>query len=383
MKIEIAKNAEGKVTHVIVNDGSKYLPDEDGKSDFVRYFGSSKSNWALFFTGKKIYFLQVVESAKEDGTMDDMYITWEGVTEWTDNREIPKIENYLKESRQYQIADLQESKKNAAAKEASEAAARKAKYSIEGKNVASVKIINFKQPSHFGNYEGSITFDIEATLKDGTKISTEKSDAGFKSDYVIEYQNMPGKMSSHYSANLYNNTYNTGFIKNDKVVVSVKSKYNPSLKDSKEVVPTYDYAKGTVYFQWIGQSGGDNGHNLKLEIKSVKHAVTGEELYQYRLTTLTFNKVICEGKIKPDQIMKINANGRGGFNANNSGERAGDAGNGGTVTIYKDPNISSLTGFLDVTVEGGGAGKGANSILYDGRSGRDGKVNIVTKSVSF
>lgn len=382
LKIEIVKNDEGKVTHVMVGNSGKgkYVPDEDGKSDFVRYYKSVNNNFAIFFAKNRIFFMQV------GGPPEDLGTTWEGVTTkpisygWFE-----EIETYLKKSRKYQLADLAQYKKDKAAKATADSLARRKKYDLGDKQVASIKIINFKENKHLGNWDGSIVFDIEATLKDGKKIST--ADGGYTQNYIIDYVNMPGKEYNkiHNSQNIFSNSFSTGFVKDDKVILSVKLRKNPAIKDSKEAVMTYTHREGKVYFDWSASRYGDNGNDLKLEIKKVKHKVTGVDLYQYRVTNLTKNKIIAVAKVRTNQIMYLGSDGQPGTpigHFNGYDNRGGDGGNGGTITIIKDPNVGSLDGFLQTSVEGGDAGKG-NSILTDGRPGRDGKVVFVTKSVSF
>jgi hypothetical protein len=180
------------------------------------------------------------------------------------------------------------------------------------------------------------------------------------------------------------NSYQTGFVKGDKIIVSVKSKYNPSIKTTKDVPLTYTYAKGGTGFDWSASKYGYSGDNLKFEITTDKHAVTGAPLYKYRTTNLTRNIIVAEGKLAHNQILQLWVKGQPGkphHHGADDNTRGGDGGNGGTITIYKDPSVKSID-FIDTKIFGGRGGKGAYSGT-DGRLGRDGKVNVVTKTISF
>ncbi|WKN43123.1 hypothetical protein [Tunicatimonas pelagia] len=383
VNLRFFKNDDGTVSHITVDDGPKYVPDEEGRASFVRYFTSSQSDWALFFTGKKIYFLKVNERER-DGERE-VNVSWEGVTAHSNYSEIPKIKDYITETRKHQLADIEQYEADRQAVAAAEAAERKQTYCLEGKDVASIKMINFRTLKHFGNFVGEIHFGMEATLKDGRKISTTEINTGYMSDYIITYENMPGKMSTHFAKNLDENTFRTGFIKGDKVIVKVQSKYHPNLITSQEVIPTYDYKDGKVVFDWSATKYGYRGNDLKLEIKATKHAVTGDDLYQYRVTNLTRNFIVAEGKIKQDQMMYLSSDGQPGTPHGYAGSeslRGGDAGDGGTITVFKDPNIPTLSGFLVTSHKGGRGGKGVNAD-YDGRPGQSGSTNIVERAISF
>ncbi|MFT6961478.1 MAG: hypothetical protein ACJAWV_001193 [Flammeovirgaceae bacterium] len=173
-------------------------------------------------------------------------------------------------------------------------------------------------------------------------------------------------------------------MKGDKIIVSVKSKYNPSIKTTKDVPLTYTYAKGGTGFDWSASKYGYSGDNLKFEITTDKHAVTGAPLYKYRTTNLTRNIIVAEGKLAHNQILQLWVKGQPGkphHHGADDNTRGGDGGNGGTITIYKDPSVKSID-FIDTKIFGGRGGKGAYSGT-DGRLGRDGKVNVVTKTISF
>lgn len=381
VKIEILKNDEGKVTKVIVDGKATYLPDEGEKSDFVRNFYNNTNYWRLFFAKKRIFFFKITQP-----NTDREQYHWEGVAgKAAPYEHFRQVINYMKESRKNQLADLVQYEKDKAAKKTADSLARRKKYDLADKQVASIKITNFKKNKHLGNWDGSIDFSVEATLKNGTKIST--ANGGYKDNYIIDYINMPGKEynSKHYSKNHYSNAFQTGFVKGDKVIVSVKLRKNPALKDREEAVMTYTHRQGRVTFNWSATRYGYNGDNLRLEIKKVKHQVTGADLYQYRVTNISKNQIIAVGKVRTDQTMYLGSNGQPGTpvgHSNGYENRGGDGGNGGTITIIKDPNVGSLSGFLQTSVQAGGAGKGY-SVLSDGRPGRDGKVVFVTRAVSF
>lgn len=373
--IEIVKK-DGKVSHIVLDKKVKYIPDEKGKSDFVRYFKCETNNWGMFFAGKRIFFLQI----RGDN------IDWEGVAGKSANyHQYSQARECIIAAKKNQTADLQAYEKNQKAIADAAAAERLKKYSTKGKDVVSIKIVNFKSSKNIGNFEAYWEFSVEAKLKDGTVISTANSSEGYIGDYKITYENFP--VPSRPPKVAYSlSKITTGFINGDKIILKVQNKYHPHLKDQKEMVMTYDYKDGKVGFDRSASKWGYNGENTKIEIKQVKHAVTGAPLYQYRVTSLTGNHIVAEGKIKPSQQLLVYANGQPGKPYNYSdmdGTRGGDAGDGGEILIFKDPSITeTLDGFLFVKSKGGNGGKGVN-YRYDGRPGNDGAIKTIVKKVTF
>jgi hypothetical protein len=372
MKVDITKDASGKVTKVVIDDGSKggeFVPDEDGKSEFARYFKNTKSGggrWHLYFAEDRIILFTKYADFEDKGS-----INIDGsIMGFADYRQKERIGSRLVAAKAFQKADLEEYTKNQAAAEAAALAERKAKYSIEGKNVASIKVVDLKVPEKFGHYR-SFSYDIEATLKDGTKIST--ADNGFRSDYKI---NLIGADLEEYTGKI-----KPKFIDNDKIVISVQSKYQPSIKTTKDVVLKYNEP---LRFDWGAREWGKNGENLRMKVKAVKHKVTGEDLLQVSLYNLTRSEHLAEFKIQRDVAINILLNGQPGYTydsyfANDSGV-PGNGGNGGNLELIKDPNVDLMN--LNFQTNGGAGGQGP-PLGNNGRNGRDGKLIEKVTSVSF
>ena len=128
---------------------------------------------------------------------------------------------------------------------------------------------------------------------------------------------------------------------------------------------------------------GKSGSPLKIEAKQRKHAVTGKDVIMIKVTDLT-------GYSKP-KFMIIDANqslivwtkGSNGYKTVGNGNETGpgaNAGNGGDVTVYKDPSVTRLT--VEYTANGGIGGAGTYG-YNRGRDGRDGKFNEIERTINF
>lgn len=244
-------------------------------------------------------------------------------------------------------------------------AARLAKYGLKDKEVKSIKIVNIRggKNGKIGCYS-TVSFDIEATLTNGTVIST--ANQGFKSDYVITYNDVKLE-SGKIKAEIY---------KKDVFSVDVKVKNSPSIKAHKEIVIPYNQA---ITFNWSGtswsRSRGENGKNIRIELMQIKHSETGKDLLKVRILK-SDGSLLSKFKISPD--MNIIVYVRGGNGGTDEGG-VSPGGNGGTVTVIKDPSVKYYS--LEAKVEGGRGG--VNRVGRTAPSGRDGKIIKETRPVKF
>ncbi len=114
---------------------------------------------------------------------------------------------------------------------------RQKKYSLEGKEVVKVEIINIKNPEKFGHFRG-FTYDVVATLKDDSKISNEGSSQGYLSDYNITYS----------AANYTSGSIASGLIAGDKIKITSTSKFNA--KNTDTIDNTVLYRRHFFQLQW-------------------------------------------------------------------------------------------------------------------------------------
>lgn len=354
--LKFTKNDKGEVTEVTIGK-RVYVGDEHGKSEYIRYYESDGSDWNLFFTAK---YIVIFKPASNNGIQILGCI--KAKCKATDK---DKIKKYLEENRQYQEAEL-----NAYAlkeQKANELAAleEESKFSIKDKSVKSIEIVNLVVPEKFGHFR-NFTFDVKAMLTDGTELST--MDGGFWSDYEISYGDAP-----------YDGMSITGkIIEDDKITITVTSKFDPSIKTTKEVVLKYNE---DISFSHNGltysRSAGDGASSFKIEIKQTLHKVTKEKLLMYRITNESTGELVAEFKISAQNKVVFKCNGGGGGTEDGRGN---DGGNGGNITVIKDPNVENYN--LSYSNNAGRGGKGSMN-SYNGRDGRDGTFNEETKAVSF
>ncbi|MFK7787369.1 MAG: hypothetical protein AB8B56_19755 [Crocinitomicaceae bacterium] len=238
---------------------------------------------------------------------------------------------------------------------AEKAAARKAKYGLHDKKVTSISI-TASLPEENGNFS-PYSYSIEATLEDGTKIST--NDGGFFSDYNIT------RTGTDFSDNI-----NGEFVEGDQVSIEASLKYNPAIKDVKKL--TLDYNTNINFFMygrgWSG-SEGEDGNDVEIEIKQETHAVTGKPILRVKLTG---RGEVKKFSISPNKTMIVKTYGGSG---GEDDERFYNGGDGGDITVYKDPSVEAFRIKYD-TNGGAPGGRSANA-------GRDGMYKVIEQKIYF
>lgn len=351
---------DGKVTEVWIGT-IKYVPDEDGKSDFVRYFITTGGGYyKIAFSEEKAIMFTTTTS----GQFTMKY----SLQKKASYEELKTVMAYIDESKVNQEADLAAYAKNKKANADKAYAEKEAQFSIKGKKVSKIEITDLKAAYSKGYYR-SFSFQIKATLGNGKTISTK--DGGFWSDYEVTYAN----------ADIKNKTIqDTRFVKDDKVIITVKSKFDSKIVATADLV--MDYSE-SLTMNFNSNNWGKSGSPLKIEAKQRKHAVTGKDVIMIKVTDLT-------GYSKP-KFMIIDANqslivwtkGSNGYKTVGNGNETGpgaNAGNGGDVTVYKDPSVTRLT--VEYTANGGIGGAGTYG-YNRGRDGRDGKYNEIERTINF
>jgi hypothetical protein len=234
------------------------------------------------------------------------------------------------------------------------AAIRLKEYGLADKDVVKIEVVDLNIPNKLSHHK-PFSFELEATLKDGRKIRTGGS-KGYSSDYTVTYKE--GKIN--YAG------LGVGVMKHDEIVIQVTLKSKPSIKTVRKIAINYDAA---ITWNWNAHHGGykqagSSAENLKLEIKQVKHTVTGEKLLMVRLSNLSTGSLIDEVKIGINETMYLYCNGGDGDVEDGKGYNGG---HGGDILVVKDPNVSSYN--LKYSNNYGNGGSGVYSIGRDGQSG--------------
>ncbi len=226
---------------------------------------------------------------------------------------------------------------------------KRAKYGIKGKDVVSLAI----EPSATNKvFQGqSFNFDIIATLKDGSKLSTRQ---GFKDEYdiqvegleLVKHKDVDGSETSWYEiAKKY-------IPKNDKIKITVKSKFHPNVKPV-EFSQNVDYEN----CDWIFADNGDQASNAsyrksagsyRVEVKSSKDLNTGAECYEYKVYAR--NEFVAHFKQVKTKPITVNAKGGKGEKPNFGTQNGG---NGGSITLIKDPSAKECK--IIYNIQGGQA----------------------------
>jgi hypothetical protein len=349
---------EGKVVSLVQGDG-EYRADEEGKSEFVRYF-KSNGDWNIVFTEKWAF---IFTCGRDDAITGQYFIEKAG--RYSDSE---MIKQYLIDAKVNQTAELAAYNKNEAAIASKAADEEKAEWSIAGKGVAKIEITNVTAPDKFGYFRG-FNFQVKATLKDGKTISTK--DGGYWSDYKMSFQNADYKGRT---------IEPTSFVKDDKIVVTVTSEFDPSVKATVDVVLNYDEA---LSFTNNAKNWGTSANDYKIEIKQVKHASNGSDILMYRVTDLDGYDPVKVFKLRADQTFNFTTDGANGYKTQGTGNETGpgaNAGNGGNITVIKDPSVKSYD--LNYSMQGGTGGAGTYG-YNRGADGRDGTFKEEVKAVNF
>ena len=356
--IKFKKNDDG-IINIIVIGKEEYKAAKSESKSFVISYGGRYG--ALYLTESSIVMYSMRNG---DVYVEKCYGSKIGIG--AAEKEIKAFRVNAEETRDQQAGEYAEK----AAEEAKKAEeARKKKYSLEGKEVVKIEIINLNVPQKFGHFRG-FTFNMKATLKDGTTISTEKFDEGYISDYEIKYT------PNTYAAEMFENKLESGFVDGDIIKVEVSCKSNPTLTVSETVTLKYnedvsfDYRNGMTY----NFGNGGNAMNYRFEVKQVKHAVTGADILSIRIYNITEGKLVSEFKMGIDQTLHFKCNGGNGGDEHTTG--IGNGGNGGNITLVKDPSVKYFN--FDYSNLGGNPGKS-----YSAVRGRDGSFKEESRKVNF
>lgn len=337
---------------------AKFEADEKGKSNFIRFFKNKNDSYRAVFFKDVVILLNVY---------NDEYGGKQGSYAYIEN-----AEKYIEDSKAQQEGDLAAYKKAEEDAEAAAAAKRKANFGLEGKKVKSIAVTDISA-DHYGFYR-PFSYQITATLTDGKTISTKNG--GFWEDYEITYANaeveeftkkvMPKK-----------------FIEGDAIVIDVVNKHDRSIKTQAKIPMKYDEDLAMKYsaYKW-----GTSANNFKIEVKQVKHAINGSDILKIRFTDLSGEYGVQVFKMRADKTFHVFADGQPGhktvmervtFAEYGPGQ---DAGNGGNITVIKDPSVKEFN--LEYTNKGGIGGAGTYG-YNRGRDGRDGTFKEEVRSLNF
>lgn len=258
--------------------------------------------------------------------------------------------------------------------------AEKIKYSLKGKTIQSIEIVTINLPTELG-HNSQISYGIQVTLSDGQVFKTPN--LGGKTDwenFIIEVQ---GAEFGEEKLQIYSDCSK---IPSDQVRIKATSKYHPNITTTKTIDVLYN---APIEINYSGERGGTsgiyvyagvrgrNGQNLDVYVKPSKHKKSGNSLVQVEVRSM--GKVLHQLKIAPNASLNIYANGGNGSYGDKS-KAPGNGGNGGDVTIYKDPTTPNLS--INVQNRGGNGGKYKESKIT-AANGLNGSFRTINQNVNL
>lgn len=273
--------------------------------------------------------------------------------------------------------------------------------SLEGKEVSKIEIQLVSKPSKVAHFSEAIDYGVVATLKDGSTVKTNNLGGKLPwEDFKLAHIGC-----SNTSERVKVDEDATKF-PNDEIVLKVTSIYHPSLKANKALPTTNnisiqvsrngfygaDRAQATNTATFGASQRGGNGHILTVKVKTVSHKKTGIKLNKIEIFDETKRETVAHYKLTPSTQLIINTNGGKGqwgsdgtSNSFPNGDKGGAGGNGGDVTIIKDPSVSEAN--ILINNNGGKGGSGGKRHNVNGTSGGTGdsgsKGNTATKTQSI
>lgn len=360
-------------------NGMSFMPHSDHSP---LYFTNKGQNDQLVFINGTMYH---VSGLKEDGTFYKLTTILtidksnpKSCAKWEADHAKNAVKAYFEAAKPMHDAAM----KNAEADKNKAAAEKRAKYTITDKNVTGIKIVltdKMKQGEVYG-------ITVIATLKDGSTISTKEG--GFMDEYEVSVSGLPATFKDPSSITGTRSTAGESTISipdvmpvsGDQITVTVKAKHNPALTAKATAVMDYS---GNIDLNYNAEMRSDRisieGGDLRLEIKQVKHKVTGENLLEYKV----FNgkgDLLKHFRINSDATVNASVNGQKGWKAISSSKPPMNGTRGGNVKIIIDPSVANYN--LNVSNRGGRGGDGGYGYPA-GRDGADGKVETVNQKVSW
>lgn len=251
--------------------------------------------------------------------------------------------------------------------------------SIQNKKVKSIKASWLNLPSKIG-HGTKLKYGIEATLEDGTVLKT--STLGGKmpwDDFVITVE------GAEFGEEQLAVEMDAKKIPNDKVIVNVKAKSNPSLTTKIETNVNYSEIVNLQYnaYQnggYVVRNTGAHGLNaFDITVKSASYTTkNGEAANKVEVIETSTGKVLNRLKMSAQATLNIYSNGDGGMSGKDS-KRGGNGGNGGNFNIIKGSGSSLQLNIIN----NGGRGGNHSSALMQGNDGRKGNISNSSQAVSF
>lgn len=244
-------------------------------------------------------------------------------------------------------------------------------------DVASIKII-FSENAKEIQYNQTIQFSIEATLKDGSKKLTPGS-SEYMSAYTLKVEGVSADIIN--GGTIFQDFL---YVPNDVITITASLKSNPKITSQATLkmdhsLYVYDGdSKELSFGSRHTTSNWDRSPDARVEIKKVKNTLTNEDMIAY--------KIYFGASTEPDIAFKVPANTKVTVHTDATTSTTGsvvssnDKGYAaGNIKVIMDPSVPESINFT--TSAKGGVRKGANGT--QGMTGADGKIETVKTKVAW
>ncbi|WP_299109300.1 hypothetical protein [uncultured Tenacibaculum sp.] len=374
--IQITKGGT-EVSNVLVKRAGildeNFIPDVPGHPAYFSF----KSYRLTFINGLGIYYSW---NGKEQATTK--YVFSKSVSLSKKYEELNKmVADYAKAVFKNQTsarANVKEQKKAVAE-------AERKKNSLENKEVSNIQIKLINKPQKVAHFSEAIKYGVVATLKDGSKLSTENLGGKLPwSDFTLKNKGCSNTIDE------VRVDEDAKSLKEDRITIELISKYHPSLKAVKHINTTnnisiqvnqngfwgYNRHKHVTVFQGKNGQHAGRGDNLTIKVKTVTHKQTGVKLNKIDIYNTTKQKHVARYKLTTGTKLIVNNQGGGGMNgfegskSSPNGGNGGNGGAGGNILLIKDPSVTKLN--IELNNSGGAAGKGGAPKYSHASRGRNG-----------
>ncbi len=416
--IRIIKDENGEVITVRLGEGSaydmeseKYNPYSFGGSEFVCAFVQNNNN-CLYFTEEMIVHYSCNSKYEVD------------VINWSLNskKKVSELKAEIQAYRDYGKGQIEEDRDRVKEEEI----AHRKQYTLEGKEVTSIRpVFPNGTPSKI-NFEEKIQVGFEVTLADGSVLKTSNVGGhAYVEDLEVESVNsdlsgvgtnyVPGSYGANPKTSAYL-TANGSDANKDFVLVKVRPKYSGSgectiklpIEYGMEAHAFYSGSMGSSSSNYSGFGGnGSDGPDIVAKVKAVKHSETGETIYACRvgLEGSSRGKLYKIAKGGTFYISSVGGSGgdggpghdrtaNDGYVSPEDGGPGGDGGDGGSIKVYVDPSATTVP--IQCSVSGGAGGAGGTkgtcfSCSYGsdgnhgswGNAGNEGTIHQEVKAVTL
>jgi hypothetical protein len=348
---------------------------------FPAYYFGGNAEICITVIDEKIYYYTW---SGKSGAEISYILTKEKVS--TYNFEKSQLDEYRKTMKGQQSgarSERIENKAELAAKEAEE-------NTLKGKSIKSISLKMVDTPKEIGHLS-VVSIGIETILTNGKVLKTRN--LGGQTPYAdFNIKSVGGD----YAGGDFKVASDSRKIPNDKIELSVTSKYNSGVKGAFSYPINYmnnlhyqyqgfggSFGRGGVHGKSVHGGHGKNGRSVNGTVE--KQSVNGENITKIVFRDAANGQVLTEAKVHVNNKVTLNVKGGNGGNggkghfSGDNGGNGGDGGNGGTVML-SGSGVNQLN--IDIQNAGGNAGAGgAGNESYNkkGANGRRGSAGSIIK----